>query len=69
MLLVVEIDLAFKHSLLATLQHENRTRLVEDGYVVEDLFGPEDADAVKPRRIVAVTRGEASGQFHKLPVP
>lgn len=52
MLRVIKIDLAFKHALLASLQHEHRAWLVEHRNVVKLRLGPENADTIKPCRIV-----------------
>lgn len=63
-LFIVEIGLAFKHALLASLQHEHRARLVEHGNVAKDRLRSENADAMKGRRIVSLLRGKVASQFH-----
>ncbi len=65
MLLVVEMHCAFKHALLAPLQHEDGPRLVEHRNVMKDRLRPENANAGKPRLIVSLIGGEMSGQFHQ----
>jgi hypothetical protein len=60
------MDLAVQHALLATLQHEHRAGPVEHRDIVQDRFGPEEADIVESRRIVAVAGGEKPRQIYQL---
>jgi hypothetical protein len=69
MLLIVEIDLAFKHALLSALQDEDRARFVEYGNIMKDRFGPENADTAKCRWVVSLAGGKKACQLYQLPAP
>ncbi len=66
---VIKIDLAFKHALLASLQHEHRAWLVEHGNVVKLCLGPENADTIKRCRIVPLAGSQLAGQLDQLVLP
>ena len=61
MILVIKVDVAFEDSVFASLEYEDRPRLIENWNVIKYRFSAQDTDTTDPGLIVAQERSRLPG--------